>query len=238
MTHLEKLAAAASGPVLFAFDFPFGYPAGSQMGGGKATGRRIANLLHSDDQDRNNRFEVADILNGQIAEADGPFWGCPKAKSLKNLTTTKPAFTHTAFAEWRLVEKRLRDRGKRIMNVWQLLGQGSVGSQTLTGLAELFSFSEKFGQTKSVRFWPFETNWDEQLDDIILAEVWPSLNDFDRIDHPIKDARQVIACLNWLWDHNARGSIKRLFAAPDDLDKDARLLAQNEEGWILGLSDL
>ena len=238
MNRLGELAAGVSGPALFAFDFPFGYPAGAKLGGGRIAGQKLAKHLQSDEKDRNNRFEVADTLNRNFTEFPGPFWGCPASKSLKNLTPTKPVFSHKTFSEWRIVEKHLRDQGKRIMNVWQLLGQGSVGSQTLTGLAELYNFSERLSHNKNVRFWPFDTNWEQDLDDIVLAEVWPSLNDFSQMNHPIKDARQVMACLKWLWEHNVNGSIKPLFKAPQKFDKNATHAAQTEEGWILGIHDL
>ncbi len=122
------------------------------------------------------------------------------------------------------------------MNVWQLLGQGSVGSQTLTGLNSLFGFAQDLKQEKTVRFWPFDTNWDEKLDGIVLAEVWPSLNDFSAIDHPIKDARQVMACAHWLASENRGGNIQTLFSKPNCLPPQDQIKCLKEEGWILGAS--
>jgi len=236
MNRLEELTDRTNGPTLLAFDFPFGYPAGSNLGGGRDAGAILAKLLQSDEQDSNNRFEVADLLNTRFGKTGGPFWGCPSAKLLPNLTPTKPPFNHTGFNEWRRVEHLLRGQGHRIMNVWQLLGQGSVGSQTLTGLAELYNFANSSSRKKPVRFWPFETHWDEELSDIVLAEVWPSLSKYDDIDHPIKDARQVRACLNSLWDHNTSGTIKSLFAAPAYLDTEVEQDVRMQEGWILGVT--
>ncbi|MBL4907020.1 MAG: hypothetical protein JKX94_06170 [Sneathiella sp.] len=121
------------------------------------------------------------------------------------------------------------------MNVWQLLGQGSVGSQSLTGLARLFKFSKRQDLNKKVQFWPFDTGWDRNLQGIVLAEVWPSLNEFETIDHPIKDARQVTACLNWLSQKNKNGTIQELFSAPQSVTPGERINCLTEEGWILGV---
>ena len=122
------------------------------------------------------------------------------------------------------------------MNVWQLLGQASVGSQTLTGLHELSQFSNALELSeKNVKFWPFETGWSNDLKGVILAEAWPSLQNFNAYAHPIKDARQVMACCDWLSGYNNRNEIKELFAAPDDLPAGDRQKVETEAGWILGL---
>ncbi len=77
--------------------------------------------------------------------------------------------------------------------------------------------------------------WDEFLNGIILAEVWPSLNQYTEIEHPIKDARQVLACLCWLQQENDSGSIQKIFEAPNSLNKKEQELCRTEEGWILGV---
>ncbi|MEH6404545.1 MAG: hypothetical protein V7750_14295 [Sneathiella sp.] len=235
MNRLLQLTAKVQGNVLLAFDFPFGYPTGSKIGGGRRAAELLSQHLTSSDTDKNNRFEVADILNRKMFDAPGPFWGHPKAMTFQNLTWSKPAFLHDGFKEWRHAEHHLKAAGHRIMNVWQLLGQGSVGSQTLTGLAALYDFSQKVEIKERISFWPFDTDWDRSLDGIILAEVWPSLNDYNQVDHPIKDARQVLACLDALLQQNKENEIRPLFAAPMCLNEEERAQCLREEGWILSV---
>jgi hypothetical protein len=234
MRRLLQLTLQASGNVLLSFDFPMGYPAGSALKGGRAAAAQIAIGYESDEKDKNNRFERANDLNRALSQQPGPFWGCPKAKSLPHLSSLKPPFQHSAFNEWRQVEARLKADGHRIMNVWQLLGQGSVGSQTLTGLAALHSFSQGPQISERLKYWPMETNWSEQLDGIIIAEIWPSLIHNDHIDHPIKDARQVTATRDHLKALQDKGSLIALFKEPDGLSRSDLTKVQTEEGWILG----
>ena len=199
------------------------------MSGGRSAAQNLTDTLFSDERDSNNRFQVASMLNTEISNRPGPFWGCPAAAETPSLTRTKPPFDHTGFNEWRIVERHLLDQKYRIMNVWQLLGQGSVGSQTLTGLAALAGLAEE------AKFWPFETNWDGDLEGTILTEIWPSLNSPDVYDHPIKDARQVMACRDWFLGHLNVGTAKDLFAVPDWLSEEESEKCQSEEGWILGV---
>ena len=236
MERLKDLVQACQGNALLAFDFPMGYPVGSSLGGGRVAGRLLADMLTRNPDDGNNRFDVAGRLNKQLSPLPGPFWGHPASSTYQDLSRTKPPFNHSWFREWRLVEAELKSRGHRIMNVWQLLGQGSVGSQTVTGLAELYSFAKNPALKDQVRFWPFETRWEQNLDGIILAELWPSLGQYEEISHPIKDARQVIASRNWLSRKQRDGEIKDLFSPPDCLTAEEQKMCETEEGWILGVT--
>jgi hypothetical protein len=235
MRRIVDLIHKYPGSALVGLDFPFGYPFNSSMGGGREAAHTISELLFSTSTDANNRFDAAALLNLRISGKEGPFWGCPTAFKSDSLTTTKPPFKHTKFQEWRLVEQFLRSKNHRIMNVWQLLGQGSVGSQTLTGLKALYDLCLEVGFTKPVKFWPFETDWDENLDGIILTEVWPSLNSLSDFPHQVKDARQVLACRDWVRLHDNQNSLTELFRAPDWLSAGDRSKCLQEEGWILGV---
>lgn len=235
--HLKDLVYQANGNCLLAFDFPFGYPAGCSLGGGREAASKISRHMICDERDGNNRFEVANLLNQQISDFSGPFWGCPSSKNLSHLSHKKPPFRHTGFNEWRVVERHLRSKKLRIMNVWQLLGQASVGSQTLTGLFELHSFVSELGAEKSVKFWPFDTDWEKKLEGVIVTECWPSLNDLSSETHSIKDARQVNATLKWLKKHQEKGTLTSLFQAPEFLSASDRQKCEKEEGWILGVDE-
>ncbi|MDF2366185.1 hypothetical protein [Sneathiella sp.] len=237
MTRIHELLVNNDGSACVGFDFPFGYPAGSGLGGGRSASAYIAQHLTSDELDKNNRFDVASRLNEQISDGAGPFWGCPSTAETAYLTAKKPAFVHTEFTEWRTVEKFLREQRKEhsISTVWKLYTTGSVGSQSLTGLKELNDLARQPDIAHRVKFWPFETNWEADLDGIILTEIWPSLNSHASYDHPIKDARQVLACRDWLLEKIAAGDVQEAFAAPKWLSPSRERKCRNEEGWILGV---
>ena len=230
--RLAALIAECDGPVLVGFDFPFGYPAGAGLGGGRRLAKRLAELIEDAADGSNNRFAVAARLNAELDMTPGPFWGCPSAAASQFLRPTKPSYDNRPFNERRLADGRLAHR--KIMPVWQLLGRGAVGGQMLLGLPMLhrLALHPIFGQR--VKFWPFETGWDSDLTGVVLAEMWPSLNDHRSQPHLIKDARQVAATRDWLLDADAAARLQTCFAQPDDLTKAALRRCQHEEGWIVG----
>ena len=81
-------------------------------------------------KNENNRFDVADAFNRACALREGPFWGKPPRAATAALKTTKPRAAGGP-SEFRSVEETLRAAGRRPFSVWQLLGNGSVGSQAL-----------------------------------------------------------------------------------------------------------
>ncbi len=238
MERIADLLRSCNGPAFVGFDFPFGYPSGSGMGGGRTAAAKIAALLTSKEDDSNNRYDVAKQLNSDFFRYPGPFWGCPKNQSGSHLPTNKPTYSHHPFEEWRIVENYLRVEKKQstISPVWKLAYPGSVGSQTLTGMKALYDFASLPEFSSRVRMWPFDTQWEADLEGIILTEIWPSLNDHDRYDHQIKDARQVLACRDWFLDSEKTGDSRHLFKAPDWLTANEREKCFEEEGWILGVS--
>jgi len=237
MARIIALLRRHDGPACVGFDFPFGYPAGSGLGGGRDAARRIARHLTSDDADQNNRFAVAARLNAELSGGPGPFWGCPAAATSAHLSMTKPAFPVAGISEWRIAERFLKETHRRhsISSVWKLYTTGSVGSQALTGLRELALLAATDDLAPRIRFWPFETAWEKALDGIILTEIWPSLYDHTAYDHPIRDARQVLAARDSLLAEMAAGRAPQAFAAPSWLDATAEALCRTEEGWILGV---
>lgn len=231
--RIVALIRDCKGPAFFGFDFPLGYPAGSGLGGGRKLAARLDQLISDPTGTANNRFDVASDLNARLSDAPGPFWGCPRSQSFSHLHPKKPDFSGLPFGEYRTVEALLRRRKKQIMTLWQLYGAGAVGSQTLTGLPVLNRISRDVAP-RPVRYWPFETRWDEKLEDVILGEIWPSLTEFEHIDHDIKDARQVTALRDSLWRKNIDGTLIDDFKKPDALSP-AQTRKIHEEGWILGV---
>ena len=86
------------------------------------------------------------------------------------------------------------------------------------------------------RIWPFETGWDRSLDGIVHAEMWPSLTDYHRQSHAIKDARQVLASRDWMLELDGAGRLGPALARPALLSDADAALVETEEGWILGVA--
>ena len=104
----------------------------------------------------------------------------------------------TGVQEFRSVERAGTNTGG-LQSAWKLAGVGSVGSQSLLGLPIVHRLLEAAGDRG--RLWPFEPI--DRGDAIVIAEIWPSLVAFDHIDHPIRDAQQVIALRDLLLDDAA-----------------------------------
>lgn len=226
-------------------DFSIGFPAGTAEVVG-LTGVPWAELwsyldatIIDDEQNRNNRFDVARRLNDSIAESlqtpdqlAGPFWGCPLSKATGSLTTTKPSRAQGWPSEWRIVEQQLRSEGHQPFSCWQLLGAGAVGSQSLVGIAALERLRQVIGRQMSV--WPFDTGLDiPPVTDLVVAEVWPSLWDVTVPIGVVKDAAQVEATVRRLADLDSAGELQALFQPR--IDEGFKSTVVREEGWVLGV---
>ena len=240
--HLLVDLLVHAGPTLVGFDFPFGYPAGFASAAGltgntpwRAVWRHLADSIVDDDRNRNNRWEVAAELNRRLGTQW--FWGAPRSRSGANLTATKPAFDAPPH-EYRVVEQRLRDEQRRPFSCRQLLGVGSVGSQAITGIPVLEHLRAHRALDARVRVWPFEPLDLPSPDRIVLAEVWPSYlpnAQIADVDHPIKDAQQVVALARHLAAQQRNGELDALLAralAPH-LHPHTAAEVVREEGWAL-----
>ena len=115
LEHLEALVRRTGGNALVAWDFPFGYPAESGLGGGREIASRLAELIEDGPRDRNNRFAVADGFNRALGSDSGPFWARPASAAAEAVPERKPDFTRFAFPEWRIVERHARQQAARTM---------------------------------------------------------------------------------------------------------------------------
>jgi len=238
---LDRIAgwtAESAGPVLVGFDFPFGYPAGSSLPGGRALCDQLAHHIEDAPNDRNNRFEVAARLNRCLNPGgEGPFWGCPASVRLPGLRPTRPSPWPAHITEYRLAERHLKDH--RIQTVWKLAYPASVGSQVLMGMHAIGRLLQQPAFAKA-RLWPFETGWHHELSPVTIAEIWPHLFFRDRRDdpqaaaHPIRDAGQVAATLLGIREGLAAGRIADLLGPPAALSPQDRATATAQEGWIVG----
>jgi precorrin-8X/cobalt-precorrin-8 methylmutase len=225
--RIQSLASACPGRTLVGLDFPFGYPRDAGLPSGRALCELLARLIRDEPDGANNRFEAAARLNAGLAAhrgvQAGPFWGCARGVMLPGLPATRPV--PYPVTEYRRVETLLRARGRYPQPVFKLAGVGSVGSQTLLGLAGVHRMLADPALTRRGVLWPFETAAGVAPDAVVFAEIWPSLGGHRSRRHPIKDARQVAAARDEVLD----GDADPLHVPPDERD------AATAEGWILGV---
>lgn len=220
LTDLIETETAAGRRLFLGFDFPFGYPKGfAKAVTGSADPLTLWDWLEDrieDGADGNNRFDVAADINA-IFRGLGPFWGNALKRDIDGLARKGKDRSFAGLPEKRAVEVE----APGTFTVWQLAGQGAVGSQVLMGLPVLARLRRQFGSKVSV--WPFE----KAQAPVVLAEVWPSLlSDVvaERLAQGgIKDAHQVEVLARAL----ARIEPQAL--------ADIMAVEAPEEGWILGV---
>jgi len=224
----ELLESHAGARALVAFDFAIGYPLAENGLPVLPIGRElcafIASRITDDPSGVNNRFDVAQELNGYIRHTTGasfgPFWGRPK--EMKHLTDLpmgreKP----TGVPQFRAVEEVARGSGGgRPQSPWKLAGIGSVGSQSLMGLPTVHRLLTDPVFAPRAHLWPFEPVPDVH-GVITIAEVYPSLFPQNAPKHWYKDARQVV---------DSRDALEEMTS----LDQPTHERAVTE-GWILGV---
>lgn len=251
MATLSDLAAAeadAGRRILLGFDFPFGYPVGAAERMLTALDAAPASLddplwarlwaalaaaIEDGPNNANNRFDVAERINARGFDGAGPFWARPPKPKRAALAEKKPTGYGERYpAERRIVERRIRST----QPVWKLFTTGSVGGQTLMGIAALERMRRDPRLAERLRVWPFETGLVDggRIDaPIVLAEIYPSLIPPDA-RYDVKDAGQAAAMAGRLAALAAANRLGPLFAGPDDLSPAERVEAEGEEAWILG----
>lgn len=244
----RELVSILQGPAstLLCVDFSLGYPAGTAAALGLEgwPWASMWGLLHAaisdDERNRNNRFDVGAGLNELMTGTAEPFWGCPPKQASDVLPTKKPerflraGETGDQPSEWRVVEKRLRSVGLRPSSAWQLLGAGSVGSQSLVGIPVLESLRRRFGAR--VHVWPFEggpTPPPTRPGSIVIAEIWPSMREIEDDVTRVRDALQVEASVRWLRRLGVDGRLEAIFEP--QIRADLVDAVRHEEGWVLGV---
>lgn len=176
VTDLILSEQASGRRLICAFDFPFGYPRGFAR---KVTGSDDPFALWDWFETRitdatdgtNNRFEVAESLNG-LFEGAGPFWGKPDKDKWPAIPYRKAGIRYDP-----IVEKRQCDAvSKASSSCFQMFFNPTVGSQQMMGLPML----NRLRRLDSVRVWPFEACSDAP---VVLAEIWPGV-----IEPAVKEA--------------------------------------------------
>ena len=101
---------------------------------------------------------------------------------------------------------------------WQLLGAGSVGSQSLTGIPVLHRLRGPSGTRthgwRSGRSRPACGSRDSPigLTRCVFAEVWPGWVPLDPDRHPVRDAAQVLGLAAALAELDAGGCLASHFS--------------------------
>lgn len=225
--------------VLVGFDFSYGYPSGFADAIGlsgeapvwQLVWRELQRLIVDAPDNANNRFGVAAELNGRCG--DGPFWGCPPAQQRSTLRSTRPRNDFVTRRRW------ADQRASGLQSAWQLLGRGSVGSQSLLGIPIVARLRFDSPVSDVSRVWPFETGFTTAMvpaqDPFVLhAEIWPGLAPQPLDASLVKDQAQVRAVTDWLAELDGAGRLARLFDRPADLPEAGLIAAVHDEGWILG----
>lgn len=159
---------AAGRRLLVTFDFPFGYPTGfARHVTGSDDPFKLWDWFEARIEDQpdgvNNRFEVAETLNGMF-DGPGPFWGKLDRDKWPGVPYRKEGVRFDAVAE-----KRACDAVSRASSsCFQMAFPPTVGGQMMLGLPMLARLRRQEG----VRVWPFE-EWIEAP--VVLAEIWPGL---------------------------------------------------------------
>lgn len=228
------------GRALIGFDFPFGYVRGTAEALGmdppawRHMWRRITADIRDDDENRNNRFDVAEGWNRYISGEAFPFWGNVREDDRSHLSR-KRLRDHE---EGDLPERRFVEAlTPTAQPVWKLAYAGSVGSQVLLGIPRVWLLRNDPRFANEAAIWPFETGLaDAPKSRFIFAEVYPSLIEPKKLRGKPKDAGQVAAMIEHLAALDADQKLTPYFAGDPSLPAEAAEQVIEEEGWILGVT--
>lgn len=238
--EVRLAALAKKGRVLAGFDFPFGYPAGTAVRLGlngtawRSLWTELAAKIADGGDNANNRFDLAEDWNRRLCGEAFPFWGNVREEQRAHLLRRGCR----AHGPGDLPRRRLADsRVPGAHPVWQLAGNGSVGSQALLGIPRVWQIRHAPALEKIAAIWPFETGLaDDAGKRVILAESYPSLVKAKRLAHLPKDAGQVAAMVEAFAAADAAGTLPGWFTGDPELSAAERAAVETEEAWILGLS--
>jgi precorrin-8X/cobalt-precorrin-8 methylmutase len=231
------LAARAEGQrVMLGFDFVFGYPEGAAeaIAGGpdwRALWAHLAAAVADNPDNTSNRFHVAAGINARLAAPH--YWGHPHQHRYDNLNPRRPA-TYATIPERRRAEVLARTA----QPVWKLTGAGSVGSQSMLGIARLEALRHHPVLGPDIAIWPFETAFADALTrPITVTEIYPSLFPLDDPSVTPKDRGQVETCVRRFADLDAADELRDYLAGPTNLPAAELDIILREEGWIVGIGN-
>lgn len=232
-------AASLKQRLFIGFDFAFGWPRSSALRlPARANQPAWQNLWHhlaaglvdaTDNQ--NNSYEFAAHLNRDVfGDCDaGPFWGHPHQHKNRypGLSMTKSRQAFEQVPELRHVEAVVRGA----KSIWQLAYNGTVGRQSLLGIAHV----QRLRANHDVAIWPFETDFATTLDKpVVVAEIYPSMFATTAAVGEIKDQTQVRVTAERFAVLDRQNAFQPLLARPDAMDDAMAADIVQEEGWIVG----
>ncbi len=191
----------------------------------RATRKWFSERLVDDENNGNNRFDVAASANQRAGRA--LFWGHPHTRSFETLGPTMsvpPGLQPRGLDARRLIEHEV---GGAIKSPFQLTGIGAVGSQSLLGQ----HFVHRLSQRGRLRQWPFES----ATGPVVVGEYFFSLAPWQKESGATKDERQVRAVVRWLRHQHAAGDPLVASSLLELLTPSARAVVQREEGWLVGV---
>lgn len=225
---------------LLGFDFPLGFPRGT----GAALALKdeswaglwafLASNVVDKADNTNNRFAVANKMNRLMTNEARPFWGSPPKDVQTWLQSTKPE--HGADVPPVLRHAEVAAKGSK--SIWQIFGNGTVGSQALVGIPAVGRMKSARGE--GFKVWPFETGFKALTEadlagvDVVAAEVYPSLIKPEPLPGEIKDQSQVRTLCQHFAKLDEAGKLAAAFGPAKDFPADAVVDVQHEEGWVLG----
>ena len=226
------------------FDFALGYPEGTgallKLADPSWAGvwafiaangvERAANV--------NNRFQVAAKMNRLMTDEARPFWGAPAKETQRWLAATKPVGESAPTPPpLRRTERATQAQVKGgAKSVWQLMGAGAVGGQTLTGIPAVKRLCDELDGRAAV--WPFTTGWraltaaNLEGKEALIAEVYPALIPLKPEPGEVPDRAQVRALCEHAYRLDEAGKLGAAFAPPKGTDEASVAAVEREEGWI------
>lgn len=231
---------------LVGFDFALGYPEGTA----KALALKSPDwsglwaFLASNVVDKptnvNNRFAVAAKMNRLMTDQPWPFWGCPANDAQRWLSTTKPTADSSGLPQFRRAEKLVQLKTKAgAKSVWQVFGNGTVGSQAIVGIPRVKALADPLGDKG--RVWPFQTGWkslspaDVDGLDAVFAEVSPVVAEARPEPGEVPDRAQVRALCEHFLKLDEAGDLGPAFGPGAGAEPEVVAVVEREEGWILGV---
>ena len=232
---------------LIGFDFALGYPEGTARAlklkdpAWASMWAFLAKDVRDKADNTNNRFAVAAKMNRLMTDEPRPFWGAPANDQQRWLAGTKPVHGPDLPPLLRRAEQVTQGRAGRAgaKTVWQIYGNGTVGSQAIVGVPAVKRLADELGAKGAV--WPFTTGWrapsaDELKPlDAVIAEVYPSLFPATAEAGETPDRAQVRTTCEHFARLDETGKLAAAMSAPKGADEATVAAVENEEGWILGV---
>ena len=232
---------------LIGFDFALGYPQGTAAAlklkdpAWASMWKFLADNVRDKADNTNNRFAVAAKMNRLMTDEPRPFWGAPANDQQRWLAGTKPVHGDDLPPLLRRCETATQGmvKGKTgAKTVWQIYGNGTVGSQAIVGIPAARRLLEELGPKGAV--WPFSTGWRAPSADelkpleALVVEIYPSLFSAKPEPGEILDQAQVRTACEHFAKLDDGGKLASAFAPPKGTDDETVTAVESEEGWILG----